>query len=178
MQTNHLSLIKWIWQVNDRNIHVICLHQPQQHSWGLAGSSRCSLQLHPCTVTSCRSSLFWQQRDWQHEAGAVQSSTARCWPHTHGCLWFIYDLLILLMTYLCKSCSLLQLMIYLCFTYVLLIIDSWWHIFLWFTSHILLIYLCLINRLNYDLLLIYLWLTVNHINDICFTYDLLISHFD
>ncbi len=100
-------------------------------------------------------------------------------------LLLTYDLLILLMTYLCKSCFLFftfnLLMIYICFTYVLLIIDSWWQIFLWFTWNILLIYLCLINSLNYDLLLmnlIYLWLTDNHINDICFTNDLLISHFD
>ncbi len=39
---------------------------------------------------------------------------------------------------ICKSCFLFftynLLMIYLCFTYVLLIIDSWWHIFFWFTD--------------------------------------------
>ncbi len=60
MQTNHLSLIKWIWQVYDWNILVICLYQPQQHSWGLAwpGSSRRSLQLHPCTETSCTHTSF------------------------------------------------------------------------------------------------------------------------
>ncbi len=38
------------------------------------------------TATSVRSSQSWPQRGRPREAGAVQSSTARCWSRKHGCL--------------------------------------------------------------------------------------------
>ena len=73
--------------VYTRYMLVICHQQPGlqlQHSCGLAESSRRPLPLHPCT--SCGSSVSQPPRDQQHEAVACQSSTAKCWPHIHGCL--------------------------------------------------------------------------------------------
>ena len=39
----------------------------------------------PQTGTSVGASQFWPQRGRPREAGAVQSSTTRCWSRKHGC---------------------------------------------------------------------------------------------
>ncbi len=187
MQTNHLSLIKWIWQVYDRIIHVMCLHQPQQHSWGLAWSPRRSLPLHPCwalhsellQIFSVLATERLTTRGWGSDLLILLMTYANhvhfynLWFTYDGLLmihlyftyvllmiylWFTYDLFILLMTYLYKSCFLFFTynlpMIYLYFMFYWLLTHEDIS-FLWFTCNILLIYLCLINSLNYALLLIY-----------------------
>ncbi len=81
----------------------------------------------------------------------LQTSSSCC---HQSYLWFTYNLLILFMIYLCKSCSLISLMFYLCFTHVLLMIYSWF----FYDLHILLMtYLfksCFLRQH-----MIYLWFT-------------------
>ena len=89
----HALLSSDIWQVYDRYMHVIYL---QLDSFTSAGRFLAFLVLQqvPSALGRFRPGLsanpFVQNRSWQpkghpSEAGACQSSTARCWSHKHGC---------------------------------------------------------------------------------------------
>jgi hypothetical protein len=99
-------------------------------------------------------------------------------------LWSTYHRLILLTTYLYKSCSLVWLMIYLWCTYDLLMT------YFWFTYILLIFYLwstyttygllrqIMFTYITYDLLMIYLWCTYGQVKHAFtkVTYDLLIIY--
>ena len=55
----------------------------RRHASGPAGSSKRALTFR--TLNVCEYLRFWPPKVHQLEAGACQSSTARCWSHTHGC---------------------------------------------------------------------------------------------